>query len=88
MMPLWWAVSICLLAWSSGAFFGAGVAGRRAPAWSNTQRTGAHRSKRDAEDSRRHGAGWRLASLVVLAGVVWLAAQLVLAEVSPAPWLQ
>ncbi len=88
MMPLWWAIAICLLAWSSGAFFGAGVARRGAPAWSDTPRTGSHRSKRDAEDDRQHRAGWRLASLVVLAGVVWLAAQLVMAQVSPAPWLQ
>jgi len=32
MMPLWLAVGLCALAWSSGAFFGFGILERRLPA--------------------------------------------------------
>ncbi len=87
MMSLWWAALICLLAWSSGAFFGAGIAGRRAPAWSNSARASSGRARREAGE-KQQSAAWRLVSLVVLAGVVWLVAKLVVAQVSPTPWLQ
>ncbi len=90
-MPLWLAIGICTLAWSSGAFFGAGVSGRGASAFAMvrrpTQQARDDKARREASD-RRHGTILRMLSFATLAVMVWLVASLVLAEASPSPWLQ
>ena len=89
MMPLWLAIGICTLAWSSGAFFGAGMSGKGASAFAIANRPAPNRAEqaRREQVERRHKAALRLASFLGLAVVVWLTASLVLAEASPTPWL-
>jgi len=90
MMPLWLILGFCTLAWSSGAFFGAGVFGHRATASATTHRTEAgrpHRSKRETTERLRKSA-WQVAGLGILAVLVWLIASLTFTPGSFIQWLQ